>query len=120
MIKRVLVVGASPKPHRFSHMAIKKLLQYNHEVFAVGNREGIAAGVQIQKGFSGINNIDTITLYINQMNQKTIEDEILELNPKRIIFNPGTDNSHLAAKARALGIEVVSDCTLVMLGQGTF
>jgi predicted CoA-binding protein len=120
MKKRVLVIGASPKPHRFSHMAIKKLLQNEHEVFAIGNREDLAAGIPIQKGFGGIENIDTITLYINKGNQKPIENTILELNPKRIIFNPGAENSSLASKAKDLGIEVVSDCTLVMLGQGSF
>ncbi|MBS4061153.1 MAG: CoA-binding protein [Bacteroidetes bacterium] len=120
MKKRVLVIGASPKPHRFSHMAIKKLLQNNHEVFAIGSREDFAAGIPIQIGFEGIENIDTITLYINQGNQKPIEKSILELKPKRIIFNPGTENSGLASKAKELGIEVVSDCTLVMLGQGSF
>jgi uncharacterized protein len=117
---RVLVIGASPKPHRFSHMAIKKLIQYNHEVIAVGNKEDIAVGIPIRKNFNGIENIDTITLYINQNNQKNIENEILGIRPKRIIFNPGTENSSLAQKAKKLGIEVVSDCTLIMLGQGTF
>lgn len=118
--KRVLIIGASLKPSRFSYMALKKLTEYNHEVFAIGNKEGEIFGVQIQKSNASLGNIDTVTLYINSINQINYEDYILKMHPKRIIFNPGTENSSLAAKSRAAGIEVVMDCTLVMLDAGSF
>jgi uncharacterized protein len=64
--------------------------------------------------------VHTVTLYMNAKNQKEYYDYILSLNPKRIVFNPGTINPELAEKARNSGIEVVEDCLLIMLNTGKF
>lgn len=67
-----------------------------------------------------IEDVDTVTLYLNPRNQEEWEDYILSLHPKRIIFNPGTENSSLRSKAEQLGVETEYACTLVMLSAGNY
>ncbi len=56
----------------------------------------------------------------NDTNSEEYYDYILRLNPSRIIFNPGTENSDLESIASKNRIEVVENCTLVMLDYGLF
>ena len=120
MSKKTLVLGASLKSHRYSNIAINRLVNHQHEVLAIGLREGIVAGVSIIKGEPDLENIDTITLYMNPKRQVALYDYIIELRPKRIIFNPGTENMQLIALAQAKGIETEIACTLVMLSVGDY
>ena len=92
------------------------MLNNGFNVVAVGNKEAITHGVNISKQIPlKVNPIDTITLYLSAKNQKPYFDRILDLKPRRIVFNPGSENSFLASLARKNGIEVVEGCTLVML-----
>ena len=120
MSKKTLVLGASLKPYRYSNMAINRLVDQNHEVVAIGLREGIVADVPIVKGKPNLENIDTITLYMNPRRQVELYDYLLELNPKRIIFNPGTENMELMELAQTKGIKTEIACTLVMLSVGNY
>jgi predicted CoA-binding protein len=118
--KKTLVLGASTNPSRYSYLAINRLSAYNHPVVAVGLREGKVGNVEIQTGKPQQEDIDTITLYMNPTNQKPYYDYILSLNPKRIIFNPGTENYELEELARQKGIQPVEACTLVLLSIGQY
>lgn len=120
MSKKTLVLGASLKPHRYSNMAINRLVNNQHEVVAIGLREGTVAGVPIVKGQPNLDHIDTITLYMNPRRQAGLYDYILGLNPKRVIFNPGTENMELMKLAQAKGIKTEMACTLVMLSIGNY
>jgi len=108
------------KSHRYSNIAVNRLVNHKYEVVAIGLREGIVAGVPIIKGQPDLENIDTITLYINPRRQVALYNYILGLNPKRIIFNPGTENMELIELAQAKGIETEIACTLVMLSIGNY
>src|SRR5262245_16456954 len=103
MLKKTLVLGASPKLDRYSNMAIRRLRQFNHPVEAVGRRVGDVDGVPIQTGMPQLSDIDTVSVYMNENNQKPFEEYILSLNPKRIIFNPGAENPQLEKLAEAKG-----------------
>lgn len=118
--KKTLVAGGSLKPERYSNRAINMLTDYGHPVVSIGLREGEVSGVQIQTGKPEFENIHTVTMYLGAQNQNGLYDYILGLNPKRIIFNPGAENSELERKAKEQGIEVVRHCTLIMLGDGSF
>jgi predicted CoA-binding protein len=87
---------------------------------AVGNRDGIVAGVPIVRAIPEGARVDTVTLYLNPVNQRQWQPRILALRPRRIIFNPGTEDDTFAAAAARAGIEVVEGCTLVMLAAGTY
>ena len=95
-------------------------MNHDHEVVAIGLREGIVADVPIQKGQPNVAQIDTVTLYLNPRRQVEYYDYILGLKPKRIIFNPGTENMELIQLARKQGIETAIACTLVMLSVGNY
>ncbi|MBK7762765.1 MAG: CoA-binding protein [Bacteroidetes bacterium] len=120
MSKYTLVIGASENESRYSNMAIKKLVKYGHPVAAIGLRDGKVEGIPFSKEHKVFADIDTVTLYINETHQQDYYDYILSLNPKRIIFNPGTENPELEKLANQKGIEAVEACTLVMLGTGQY
>lgn len=121
-MKKTLVVGASPHAHRYAYMATVRLQHAGHETLPIGVRKGEINDQEIidLKEKPQITGIDTITLYINPLWQEEWGPYLLSLNPKRIIFNPGTENPVLAKEAKAQGIEVEFACTLVMLSAGTY
>jgi len=118
--KKTLVLGASDNPARYSYLAINKLADHGHPVVAIGKKVGKVRDVQIEKDHLPVTGVDTVTLYLNPMNQREYIDYILDLKPKRIIFNPGTENEQLISKAKENGIEPVIGCTLVMLSIGNY
>lgn len=113
--KKTLILGASNNPQRYSYLALNKLKAYGHEIIAVGKKDAVVNGIEISRSTPTVENVDTITLYLNPGNQVPYYDYILSLNPKRIIFNPGTENPELVALAKKAGIQPVEGCTLVML-----
>ena len=119
MSQKVLVVGASENPSRYSNKAILKLKENNHEVFAFSDSPGEVAGIEISTKFPE-KEMDTLTLYLSSKNQKPYYNNIINLNSKRIIFNPGSENDELCLLAHEKGIEVINACTLVMLSVGDF
>ena len=108
-------MGASTNPQRYSNLAVNLLLKYQHKVFAIGNKMGVINDVEIVVGKPTIQNIDTITLYISPKFQLEYYDYFISLKPKRIIFNPGTENEELISLARANNIDAIVACTLVLL-----
>lgn len=118
--KKTLVLGASDNPSRYSYLAMNRLKAHDHPVVAVGRKNTEVAGILISKTPVEEENVDTVTLYLNPTHQKEYYDYILNLKPKRIIFNPGTENPELMKKAREQGIEPVVACTLVMLATGQY
>lgn len=120
MKKKTLVLGASTNPSRYSFMAINKLVGNDHPVIAVGLKEGIVNGVEILTNKPPFEAIDTITLYLNSRNQEQYYDYILSLNPKRVIFNPGTENHEFYELLQQNNIEVEVACTLVLLSTNQF
>ncbi len=119
-MKKTLVFGASPNINRFSNRAVELLKEYGHEVVAFGNKKALINNVQIDNTRLEYIDIDTITMYLSSANQTQYYDYILSLNPKRIIFNPGSENNELIKMAKSKNIEVVEDCTLVMLNCGSY
>lgn len=120
MEKKTLVLGASDNPERYSYLAIKKLLKHHHPVVAIGRKKAIVDGVSIETDVQTFENIDTVTLYLNPVAQQQYYQYILSLKPKRIIFNPGTENDELSDLAKANNISTIEACTLVMLGTGQY
>lgn len=118
--KKTLVLGASSNPSRYSFIALNRLKAHRHPVVAVGRREEEVAGIQISKTPVPHEEVDTITLYLNPTHQEEYYDYILGLQPRRIIFNPGTENPALMKMAKERGIEPVVACTLVMLATGQY
>lgn len=113
--KPTVVIGASPNPDRYSYKATISLQQHQQPVFPIGIRNGQINGLDIITDKPNLENIDTVTLYVGPDNQAAWIDYIFSLKPKRIIFNPGTENTEFEALAEGKGIEVLEACTLVLL-----
>ena len=118
--KKTLVIGASEEPSRYANMAIKSLRKHEHDVVAIGKTEGTVMDVNFDNKMKPFEDIDTVTLYINPSRQEAYYDFILSLKPKRIIFNPGTENIELERIAEGEGIYVMEACTLVLLSTGQY
>ncbi len=118
--KKTLVLGASENPARYSYLAIKRLRNNQHPVVAIGKKKGMVAGIVIETEKIPVTEIDTITLYLNPAHQKEYYDYIISLHPKRIIFNPGTENDELAGLAVKNNIKALEACTLVLLSTGQY
>lgn len=119
-LKKTLVIGASDNPSRYSFLAINKLRQHQHEVVAIGKKNATVAGVNITTEMEPMEDIDTVTLYINPQLQTAYYNYILSLKPRRIIFNPGTENNELQELAAGKGIQTLEACTLVMLSTNQY
>jgi len=115
-----LVVGASPNPERYSFMATELLKAYGHEVYPYGIKKGMIHESPILLDWPIPNTIDTVTLYVGPAGQKAIYDTIIGLSPRRIIFNPGTENPEFEALAKEKGIQCLEACTLVLLKTGQY
>jgi predicted CoA-binding protein len=118
--RKTLVIGASENPERYSNMCLNLLHKMGFEALAVGNRAGFVGDVVIHKDMVHFDEVDTITLYINSKIQEDYYDYFLQLKPRRIIFNPGTENPILEKMAIENGIEPLNACTLVMLRLGNY
>lgn len=119
-MKKTLVIGASMNPSRYSNLAINRLVDHKHPVEAIGLKKGEVAGVSITKEKENFDNIDTITLYLNPKRQEEYYDYIVSLKPKRVIFNPGTENPDFYKILKENNIESEVACTLVLLGTNQY
>jgi predicted CoA-binding protein len=122
MLKKTVIIGATTNQSRYAYLAAEMLQQYNHEIVPVSIKRGIVLGKEILdlRSQPKIENVDTITLYINPGHQKEWYDYFLKLNPRRVIFNPGTENRELEKSLEDKGIEALEACTLVMLRTGQY
>ncbi len=118
--KITVVLGASPNPSRYSNIAVKSLLKHDIPVIPVGKRKGKAGGLEIIRERPLVEDVHTVTMYIGPAKQKDYYTWLLSLHPSRIIFNPGTENEEFMGMAKKEGIEVVEDCTLLMLNAGRY
>ena len=121
-MKKTVVIGATTNPSRYVYLAANRIKENDHEMVPVGIRKGEVAGESILdlRKLPKIQDVDTITLYLGPKNLSEWEEYILSLKPKRIIFNPGTENIKFSNKAKSIGIETLEACTLVMLSNGQY
>lgn len=121
-MKKTVLIGATTNPLRYAYLAANKLTQHGHDLVPIGIRRGELAGKEILdlKLFPKVKDVDTVTLYVGPKNLLEWEEYILSLNPKRIIFNPGTENHPFQERANSNGIETLEACTLVMLSASTY
>lgn len=119
-MRNTLVFGASLKPNRYSNIAIHRLVEKGIATQAFGLRLGTVAGVPVKTTLDNVQDVHTITLYLNPSRQQAYYEAILALKPKRVLFNPGTENSEFYEMLKENKIEVEVACTLVLLGTGQF
>ena len=120
MGKDTVVIGAMSSPEKYGYKATVSLKMHGHKVYPVDLREGKVQDLEILTGQPAIQNVDTVSLYVGPKFQADWQDYIFSLKPKRLIFNPGTENEVLEAAAKAKGIETIEACTLVLLSIGNY
>jgi predicted CoA-binding protein len=120
MNKKTVILGATPDSSRYAYKAAHMLTRHGHEIVPVGLKKGEVAGVKINNDQPYITDVDTVTMYVGPQNQKNLYSYIIGLKPKRIIFNPGSENDELAELAEESGIEVIEACTLVLLSTNQY
>jgi len=120
MLKKTLILGASANPERYSHQAAIKLGNYGHEIYCFGKQKGFIKKFEINKELPNSKDFDTVTLYLNPSHQKPFYNFIIDLKPKRVIFNPGTENREFEDLLAKNNIFFEEACTLVLLSIGKY
>ena len=120
-MENVVVIGASNNEERYSNKAMKMLLEYGHNPIPVApavdtimDRKAYAKAADVPGP------VDTVTLYVGPKRQEGLFEQIEALKPRRVIFNPGTENPDACERLKAAGIEPLEACTLVLLRTGQF
>ena len=119
-MKQTLVLGATPNPSRYAYKAIHALKEAGHPVVPVGIKNGSVAGQEIIQGKEQQEGIHTITLYVGPQNQDEWISYIVNNNPQRVIFNPGTENPDLMKVLNEQDIDFEEACTLVLLASNQY
>lgn len=121
MTERVIVVGASPKPDRYSNRAVRLLLQHGHEVLPINPAASSIEGLTVFADLTQISgHVDTVTLYVSPDRSSALADDLIRINPGRVIFNPGAENPQLRTILEEHGIHTEEACTLVLLNTDQF
>jgi predicted CoA-binding protein len=122
MSKKTVIIGATTNTERYAYAAASRLLEAGHEIVPLGIKRGEVIGRQILDITSKpvVSDVDTVTMYVGPQHQENLQEYIQTLHPKRVIFNPGTENSVLEKALQDSGIEVVEGCTLVMLATNQY
>lgn len=121
-MKKTVIVGATTNQSRYAYLAAQMLTEYGHPIVPIGIKKGNVLGEEIQniREQPLIEEVDTITLYIGPDHQPEYYDYLIGLKPRRIIFNPGTENMEFEQMLENQGIEAIEACTLVMLRTNQF
>jgi len=119
--ERVVIIGASDKPERYSHKALLMLRRHGHEVVPVHPRLTEIEGIHVVPSVSAVTGaVDTVTMYVGAAASAGMAESLIALHPRRVIFNPGAENALLADALREAGIACEEACTLVLLSTGSF
>ena len=119
-MKRTLILGASTKPERYSYKAAQKLLNHGHPIEMIGRKEDVLFDIPIKAEKIDIDNLHTVTLYMSPRFQAEYYEYIISLNPKRVIFNPGTENPEFQQMLSDNNIAYENACTLVLLATNSY
>ncbi|MCF8331353.1 MAG: CoA-binding protein [Bacteroidales bacterium] len=118
--KKTMVLGVSPDPSKRAYKVCQKLLQKGHSIRPVGIREGNVENTPIITHETNPEPVHTVVIYLRAERQKNWIPYIMASTPKRIIFNPGAENEELIDKAKTKGIEILYECTILMLSSNRF
>lgn len=117
---KTLVIGATTNKERYSYKAIHNLVGKSHQVVAIGAKKGMALDITIETEKIPFKGVDTVTLYINPTVQREYYDYIISLQPRRVIFNPGTENPEFYTLLDENKIQYEVACTLVLLATNQY
>jgi hypothetical protein len=115
MSKTTLVIGVSSNSNRYANQLVERLVGIGEEVIPFGRASGMVEGLEILTKWNENWEVDTVSLYLRDDRQSIYYKDILELKPRRVIFNPGTENSEFSELLISAGIEVEIACSLVLL-----
>jgi len=120
-VETVVVLGASANPERYSHKAVVALLEHGHHVIPVHPALSEVLGLTVVSRLDAVAGpVDIVTLYVNAAQSTPLREALIQVAPRRVIFNPGTENPELVAALEREHIECLEACTLVMLATGQF
>lgn len=120
MKNKTLIIGASLNPERYSYKAAEKLIENGHSIRMIGNKAGTLFNHEIAKLQAPFTDIDTVTMYVSAKNQTGYYEYIISLKPRRVIFNPGTENAAFTKQLESNGIIAEEACTLVLLATNIY
>ena len=121
MAETVVILGASINPNRYSYKAQVALIEKGHTPVPVNPRYDQIDGIQCYPELKLLKcNIDTITIYVKANILRSMTEDIIQVHPKRVIFNPGAECQDVSTRLESTGIKVQNAYTLVLLNTSQF
>jgi predicted CoA-binding protein len=118
---RVVVLGASPKPTRYSFQAVQMLASAGYQVIPVHPKAHRIERIAVVANLRAVRPpVHTLTVYVGEERSRTMIDDILALVPGRVIFNPGSESRELENALSDARIPHERACTLVLLRSRQF
>ncbi len=117
---KVVIIGASDNPDRYSYKAAKALLDKGFEIVLVGLKKKSVLNHEILIDIPDNLEGNVVTLYVGPQNQEPYFNALLAASPRKVIFNPGTENEKLQSLLNENNIPWEEACTLVKLSLNQF
>lgn len=119
--RNIAVLGATDDATKYAHRAMKMLEAHGYNPIPVTPTKETIDGLKAYPSLRDIPvKVDTVTVYVQPRISAELEGDFLAIRPRRVIFNPGTENPELIKALESQGIEVERACTLVLLHTGQF
>jgi predicted CoA-binding protein len=119
--KTVVILGASDKEERYANKAQRLLMEHGFHVVPVHPTLPSVEDVPVVHDLANIDpEPDVLTIYVRPETSSALAETILELHPRAIVFNPGTENPELEAKLADTDIRIIRACTIMLLTTGRF
>ena len=118
MARVVAVVGASRNRDKFGNKAVRAFLHRGYDVVPINPASGIIEGLPAYASVLDVPRpIDMATVYLQPAIGEQVMEEIAGKGIGELWLNPGADSARVVARARALGLDPILDCSIIGIGE---
>ena len=114
----VAVVGANSDRRKFGNKSVRAHALAGFTVFPVHPTETTVEGLPVYRSVRDIpvDHIDRVTVYLPPAVGLTVLPDFAAKSVGEVWLNPGADAPEVVAKAKELGLKVVTGCSILAVG----
>jgi uncharacterized protein len=115
----VAVVGASTDRSKFGNKAVRAFIRAGFKVYPINPNaaqvEGLPAFASLDE--LPVDQLDRVSLYVPPEVGQRVLEQVARKRVGEVWLNPGADAPEVVDRARALGLEVIQDCSILAVGE---